>query len=272
MVNIVCTSKPCDGLLYYSYGHASYLNANLVIITHPDFTNEDYLKAIDDKFIHCTNIIFNEFYPSVGDTTLIMGRSMLTIAYLNQDKYTDEQVFTSHLLFNDKLLSVYSDNHPTLYKEAIEFFKPKVTNLCDFDIYPNGEGKQFVKAINFDILKEPVNDIQFEYLFMGTNKAYYESIKKVIKDYPNHGILTYDQDYIDPSLNNIFVPVKNLLGIFDKYVYTKDTFDPAPQIPQECLYYGKEVIYVTNKDFVDGEEVYRRRGFVDIKKEIKIIL
>jgi len=270
-MNIVCTSKPCDGLLYYSYGHASKLNCDLIIIVHPNFTEDDYIKAINDKFIHCNNVYFD--YQPNDEPTLIMGRSMLTIAYLNLAKYSLDQRFTVELLFKNKLLSVYSENHPTLYNEALEYFDPKaIVDLCDFDIYPNGVGLQFIKAINFDIFKAPIDDIQFKYLFMGTNKAYYESIKKVIHLYPDHGILTYNEDYIDHNLNNIFVPVKNLLGIFDKYVYTKDTFDPAPQIPQECLYYGKEVIYTTNKDFRDGESVYRERGFVDISDTIKDII
>ena len=39
-VNIVCTSKPGDGLLHYSYEHCSYLNdlginTKLIIVTHP---------------------------------------------------------------------------------------------------------------------------------------------------------------------------------------------------------------------------------------------
>ena len=46
-INIICTSKPGDGLLMYSYEHQRCLNllgiaTNLVIITHPNFTQQDY--------------------------------------------------------------------------------------------------------------------------------------------------------------------------------------------------------------------------------------
>jgi hypothetical protein len=76
-------------------------------------------------------------------------------------------------------------------------------------------------------------------LFLGTNKRYYETVQKVIKDYPSHGILAYNEDYIDENNNHIFVPVDNLLGLFDTYVYTKDYFDPAPRLMQECRYFKK---------------------------------
>jgi hypothetical protein len=52
-VNIVCTSKPGDGLLRYSYEHCCYLNsldlginASLIIIPNKDFTQEDYIAAL----------------------------------------------------------------------------------------------------------------------------------------------------------------------------------------------------------------------------------
>ena len=65
------------------------------------------------------------------------------------------------------------------------------------------------------------------------------------------------------NYNNIFVPVKNLLGVFDTYVYTKETFDPAPRIIQECKYYGKEIIYHRDKSIVDGGSVYWKRQVVE---------
>ena len=51
IVNIVCTGKPGDGLLRYSYEHCCYLNSvgiesQVVIIPNPKFTKEDYIKAI----------------------------------------------------------------------------------------------------------------------------------------------------------------------------------------------------------------------------------
>ena len=54
MLNIVCTSKPADGLLFYSYEYCSHLNekgiqAQVYVVTHRDFTSGDYTDAIKDK-------------------------------------------------------------------------------------------------------------------------------------------------------------------------------------------------------------------------------
>jgi hypothetical protein len=50
-VNIVCTSKPGDGLLHYSYEHCSYLNdlginSKLIIVTHPKYSEDEYTKLL----------------------------------------------------------------------------------------------------------------------------------------------------------------------------------------------------------------------------------
>jgi hypothetical protein len=71
------------------------------------------------------------------------------------------------------------------------------------------------------------------------------------------------QKLIDIRNNNVFAPVENLMGMFETYVYTKDTFDPAPRIFQECKYFGKEVIYLRDPTIIDGGSVYWKR---DIKQ------
>ena len=80
-----------------------------------------------------------------------------------------------------------------------------------------------------------------------------------LKDYDDHGIITYDDNYINPKLNNVFVPIDNLLGKFGTYVYTKSTFDPAPRIFMECKYYNKKIIYLRDKSIQDGGSVYWNR-------------
>ena len=92
-------------------------------------------------------------------------------------------------------------------------------------------------------------------------------VEKVIKDYPDHGILTYEADYVNMANNNVFVPVDNIMSMFETYVYTKDTFDPAPRIFQECKYYNKDVIYLRDKKMNDGGNVYwdRKPSEPDIK-------
>jgi hypothetical protein len=269
MINIVVTSKPVDGLLYYSYEYCDMLNnagcpAQVVIICHRKYNQTDYWNSISSKYIHCKSVFIDTYVPSDNDVTLIMGRSMMTLSWQSFNDYRLEQQHALKQLFAGKVISVYSENHPEGYLKAVEFYNPKqIVDLCDTEVYPNGLGEHFEKTINFSIYKPHVNNIKFKHLFLGTNDKYYASIQKVIADYPDHGILTYNEGYIHISNNNIFAPVENLMGMFETYVYTKDTFDPAPRIFQECKYYGKDVIYLRDKTIVDGGSVYWKR---DIKE------
>lgn len=273
MINIVVTSKPVDGLFYYSYEYCSYLNskgikARVIVITHRKFTQQDYLDVLKYKYIHQHNVLFNSLDGWVGDATLIMGRSMMTLSYQDFDNYSIQQQMILRTLFSGNVISVYSENHPAQYPLAVKFYNPeKIVDLCDKEVYPEGVGIHFEKTINFEIHKPYKDNIQFKHLFLGTNEKYYQTVQNVIDQYPDHGILTYDAEYIDPNNNNIFVPVKNLMSLFETYVYTKDTFDPAPRIFQECKYYNKDVIYLRDKNMKDGGTVYWNRdvGVPDIK-------
>lgn len=268
-INIIVTSKPVDGLFYYSYEYCSYLNSlgissRVVVITHKKFPVDKYIEAISNKYIHCKNIVFNNFNPNENDISLIMGRSQLTLSWINFKDYTDDQKETLKKVFSRNLISVYSENHPTRYPLAVDFYSPKkIIDLCDTEVYPNGIGNHFEKTINFSIYKPIKENIQFKHLFLGTNPEYYATAEKYIGNFPDHGILTYDENYVNIKNNNIFVPVTNLMGMFDTYVYTKETFDPAPRIFQECKYYGKDVIYLRDKNIADGGSVYWKR---DIKE------
>lgn len=265
MINIVCTSKPGDGLFHYSYEHCCFLNdlgisAKLIVIPNKKHIIQDYIDAINECYTKFENIVFNDYMPRSDDVTLIMGRSMLTLAYLDYNSYTEEQKFTLHQLFGGKLISVYSENHIKEYPIALDFYEPEeVIDLCDHEVYVNGVGEQFEKIINFSIYKPIVDNIQFKYLFLGTNKTYYREVEKHIKNYTSHGIIAYKDKYINQKYNHLFVPVKNLLGLFDTYVYTKPNFDPAPRIIQECKWLGKEVIYLRDKSIIDGGPVYWKR-------------
>ena len=273
MINIVVTSKPVDGLFYYSYEYCSYLNskgikARVIVITHRKFTQQDYLDVLKYKYIHQHNVLFNSLDGWVGDATLIMGRSMMTLSYQDFDNYSIQQQMILRTLFSGNVISVYSENHPAQYPLAVKFYNPeKIVDLCDKEVYPEGVGIHFEKTINFEIHKPYKDNIQFKHLFLGTNEKYYQTVQNVIDQYPDHGILTYDAEYINPENNNIFVPVKNFMSLFETYVYTKDTFDPAPRIFQECKYYNKDVIYLRDKNMKDGGTVYWNRdvGVPDIK-------
>jgi len=266
MINIVCTSKPGDGLLCYSYEHCCYLNSigiasQVVIITHRKFKEQDYLDMLEEKYVYVGNdIIFDHYTPMPNDITLIMGRSMMTLPFKDKNDYSYNQLLTMHLLFSKKLIAVYSENQHDLWQPALEYFKnTQVLNLCDYEVYPDGEGQYFEKMINFSIYKPVVEDIQFDHLFLGTNDVYYSEISKHIDKYKSHGVLTYNEKYIIMDYNNIFAPVKNLLGLFKTYVYTKTYFDPAPRLIQECKWLGKEVIYLRDKNIKDGGPVYFNR-------------
>ena len=280
-VNIVCTSKPGDGLLHYSYEHCCFLNelginAKLVIVRHHKFTQQDYINALNECYVKYENVIFDSYIPRYEDITLIMGRSMLTLPYLSKSTYTNDQLLTLHLLFQGNLISVYSENHPKEYFMALDYFLPKkVYDLCDYDVYPDGTGQPFEKIINYSIYKPIKEDIQFKYLFLGTNEIYYKEVEKHIDKYPNHGIITYNEKYINPKLNNLFVPIKNILGKFETYVYTKPNFDPAPRLFNEFRWLKKEVIYLRDKYKHDGGKVYWNRPVICLtqsKDKVKNLL
>ena len=268
MINIVCTSKPGDGLLRYSYEHNCALNSlgiktQLVIIPNPKHTKEEYIKSIRDQYKNYKNVVF-DCTPNKEDITLVLGRSMITLAYKDIKNYTMDQKLSLHLLFGNKIIAVYSENHPKEYPLALEYFKPKeVFDLCDYDVYPNGVGIQYEKIINFDLYKPIKDEIQYKYLFLGTNEIYYKEIDKLIKECPDcfksHGILTYDEKYINKDYNNIFAPVPNLLGLFNTYAYTKNYYDPAPRLIQECKWLGKKILYLRDKNIKDGGPVYMKR-------------
>ena len=265
IVNIVCTGKPGDGLLRYSYEHCCYLNSvgiesQCVIIPNPKHTKEDYIKSIKDQYKTYENIVFDNYTPTTDEITLVLGRSMITLPYLDKHKYNKDQLLTLHLLFSNNVIALYSENHPEEYPLALKYFKTKkVYDLCDHEVYPRGIGKQYEKIINFDVYKPIKNEIQFKHLFLGTNEIYYKELEKVIDKYPDHGIITYNEKWINPKLNNLFVPISNVLGKFETYVYTKPNFDPAPRLFVEFRWLGKDVEYLRDKNIKDGGIIYWNR-------------
>jgi len=265
LINIVVTSKPVDGLLHYSYEYCCQLNDNgipakVVIVPRGKYKHQDYIQSLQKKYVYVKYVEDTDYWPEPDDVSMILGRSMISIPYKEQIQYDMDQLLLLHQLFKNKLISVYSENDTKNYQPALDYFKTKATvDLCDVDVYPNGVGNHFEKTINFSLYKDPIEDKEFEHLFLGTNKEYYKDVEKVIKDYDDHGIITYSDRYINNELNNVFVPIDNLLGRFGTYVYTKSTFDPAPRIFMECKYYNKKIIYLRDKSIQDGGSVYWNR-------------
>jgi len=268
-VNIICTSKPIDGLLYYSYEYCCLLNhlgiaSQLIIVCHRRYTPDTYRAAIINKYTVFDNVVFDQYHPAEDDVTLVMGRSMITLSWQSFKDYTVIQQATLRSVFGSRVISVYSENHPEGYPRALAFYGPEhIVDLCDREVYPEGQGLHFEKTINFDIYKPHVDRVQFKYLFQGSNAEYYATAEKFIDQYPDHGILTYREKYVNINYNNIFAPIENLLGIFDTYVYVKETFDPAPRIVQECKYFNKGLIYLRDPAIHDGGSVYYTRDITE---------
>ena len=265
MINIVVTSKPVDGLLHYSYEYCCQLNdsgmpARVVIIPRGKYKHQDYIQSLQKKYIYVEYVEDDDYWPDPDDVSMILGRSMISIPYKEQREYNLDQLLLLNQLFNNKLISVYSENDTGNYQPALDYFNTKKTvDLCDAQVYPNGTGLYFEKTINFSLYKDPIEDKRFEHLFLGTNREYYKDVEKVIHDYDDHGIIAYNDSYINSELNNVFVPTDNLLGKFGTYVYTKSTFDPAPRIFMECKYYNKDIVYLRDKSIQDGGSVYWNR-------------
>ena len=218
MINIVVTSKPVDGLLHYSYEYCCILNDNniparVVIIPRGKYKHADYIESLQKKYIYVKYVEDANYWPESDDVSMILGRSMITIPFREQNQYDIDCLLLLHQLFNNKLISVYSENDEANYQPALDHFNTKKTvDLCDTTVYTNGTGLYFEKTINFALYKDPIEDKQFEYLFLGTNREYYRDVEKVIHNYNDHGIITFNDSYINPELNNVFVPTDNLLG------------------------------------------------------------
>ena len=69
MINIVCIFSETWILLCYSYEHCCYLNSigiepKVVIITHHNFTIQDYVNSINEKYKTYENVVFNSYTPT----------------------------------------------------------------------------------------------------------------------------------------------------------------------------------------------------------------
>jgi hypothetical protein len=127
MINIVVTSKPVDGLFYYSYEYCDLLNragirAQIILIRHRKYSHYDYLRAISRKYKVTRHLCFDRYYNfKPDDVTLILGRSMMTLSYQDFNSYGIDEQITLKTAFGGKVISVYSENHPAQYPKAVEF-------------------------------------------------------------------------------------------------------------------------------------------------------
>jgi len=271
MIDVLFASYAKDGLFYYSYEYFRFLNdhnikSRLIIFLREKDTKEICLNILKSKYINVDdhNIIFISQFSklnSFNNTILIMGKSQIHHAFNMCHSTLYSPIFKYNLknALNNNLIIIHNENYDN-FNEEVKYFKPqKLTHLNDKNIYPNFEGIQYRKKIYFDIYKKPLKE-ESKTLFNGSNNQYYEDVLTVIHKY-NKPIIVVDKFKNDQyKKNQILLPVENILEKFDKYVYTKSFFDPAPRFIQECFYFGKEVIYDRNLEIKDGGSVYYELG------------
>ncbi len=271
-INIIFSSYPEDGLFFYSYEHYCFLNdaginTKFVIFLPLPSSKKNFIDMLISKYknVRLDKIFFIDGVSRIhkfDGVNLLMGSSHLHQTYrkvIRRD-YSLAYKVTLRAIMSNKTIVIYNKNRPEDDQQALDFFKPKeLIVLNDSGIYPDTEGIEYRKFINFSEYK-PIKKPTDCYVFNGTNPTYYERVKKVISGYKNSKIIV--REHIDDEYRDIQIkaPVKDLHAQFNKYVYTKDYFDPAPRLIQECFYYNKEVIYDRDPTFVDGGSVYYNLG------------
>ena len=115
MINIVCTGKPGDGLLRYSYEHCCYLNSlgvksQCIIIPNPDHTNEDYIIIL-------AGLVASLILGWNSDSYIIIAGAAIG-AYRIRNRHTT---------------IYYADNHTSsicIFQLANDSRKPRQVVLC----------------------------------------------------------------------------------------------------------------------------------------------
>jgi len=271
-IDIIFASYIKDGLFYYSYEHFRYLNdndirTNFYIFLRGRDTKEDCLELLNSKYQNVTldNIFFiDNFSPlyRFKNKILLMGKSHIHHAYNMCQSPSYSNIFKLNLInaLRNHLVIIHNENFLDSYENEIQFFRPlKVTHLNDHLIYPNFDGIQYRKKIYFDIYKQPAKELNCT-LFNGTNQKYFDDILPKISKYKNPIILVDKFKCEDYLLFQVKLPVEDLLEKFNRYVYTKSFFDPAPRLIQECFYFNKDVIYDRDFKGVDGGYIYYQLG------------
>jgi hypothetical protein len=69
-----------------------------VVIPHPKYSEESYITAMSEKYINYEPMYF-DYEENEKEVNLIMGRSMLTLAYRSIKDYDKDTVSTLRLLF-----------------------------------------------------------------------------------------------------------------------------------------------------------------------------
>lgn len=115
----------------------------------------------------------------------------------------------------------------------------------------------YIKKINFDILKEQVpvcNRVGLLYLTKNCRGVTNEQIDDVISqtDLERYIIVTDDPTKYKSRANVTIIqpPVDNLFSRFSEYIYMplKQQWDGSPRFPAECKYYNKNVIFHNDID------------------------
>jgi len=287
MINIIFNSDYTDGLFYYSYEHFRFLldnniETNLVIFLRFYESKNDCIKLLKSKYINVdltlekilfvdnnTKLSKIKEYDLFNKTNIIMGESHLFHAFniiIFQPEYSNTFKLLIKQIYKNKLFIIHNERNIIAAKRALDYLKPKqVIFLSDHSVFPNTKTYiHYSKRIYFDIYINPIeNNIQNQYMFNGSNNLYYSNAINTIESNLKYKdfIILVDEHKIDNYINyQKLIPVDDLLGIFDTFVYNQTMFDNAPRIIQECFYYNKNIDYNRNVDFIDGGKIYYELG------------
>jgi len=272
-------------LFYYSYEHFRFLNDNgietrLVIFLRFYQNKTDCLKLLKSKYINVTekNLIFidskNFLNPDIkvifdNKFNLIMGESHLFHAknMISSKHYSNIFKMILKVIYKKPLIVIHNERNIEAANTAMKFFAPsKVIFLNDHLVFPHfTKGIEYSKRIYFDIYIKPVMDIKYKFIFNASNDLYYETALKIIEksdeyQLENLGLIvdSYKDDKYKTS--QLLIPIPNLLGIFETFIYSTPIFDNAPRFLQECIYFNKRICYNRDITINDGGKQYYQMG------------
>jgi len=139
---------------------------------------------------------------------------------------------------------------------TFEIEKSNIIVLQDYDMYePLSNSVHYKKKILFDYFKsQPVKDrpkkIAMFYLTDICRAVSTTTLKNITEKYNfDEYIALVNTIRNFEGITELKVPIVNLWQMFDTYIYTspKNFSDCSPRFVVECEYYGKEVIYETEK-------------------------
>ena len=79
----------------------------MVIIPRGNYKHANYIESLHKKYTYVKYVEDANYWPESDDISMILGRSMISIPYKEQNQYDIDTLLLLHQLFNNKLISVY---------------------------------------------------------------------------------------------------------------------------------------------------------------------